>query len=315
MRIQKKHKLFALCLVISFQLSIFNSFAQWRPNFTTHNIYLNTDVGYSSFLLKNAPDFTTNGSWGSGIGIGYELNYRAFILKFGAEGTYLNTGLNYANFTQQVDLVDDDNPGEPYTGNYSFSGNSDSYRFLNVNVPLMLGFRVRSFYFLTGGKVGLNLFAESNTATTVLSTGTYPALIDDLENMPNHSFLKREEKGIFSGKFPRNTYLSVEMGFYMNDKSYNKTKYNLEESGNKIKYRLSVFADYGLMNLREDSNNENLTLEREDVASPYRPYLNSLIRSEMMRGSVVNSLFAGLRFTVLLGFEQKQDCGCNINDL
>lgn len=314
MRIKKTYKLFALCFIIFCQLSIVESFAQWRPNLTTHNVYLNTDVGYSSFLLNNAPGFTTNDSWGSGLGLGYEINHRAFILKIGAEASYLNAGLNYEDFTQQIELVDDDTPGEPYTGNYSFSGNSDSYRYFNVNVPLMLGFRLRSFYFLTGGSVGLNLFAESNTTTTVLSTGTYPALIDDLENMPNHSFLLREETGNFLGKFPRNASLSVEMGFYLNDKSYNKSKYMLEDTGPKFKYRLSLFANYGLMNMRDDSNNENLTLEIEDLSSPYRPYLNSLIRTDKMSGSVVNSFFAGLRFTVLFGFERKQDCGCNMNE-
>ena len=273
------------------------------------------DAGYSSFMLKKAPDFTTNGSFGGSLGIGYELNYRAFILKFGADGTYLNAGLSYENFAQQVDLVDDDNPSDSYVGNYSFVGNSDSYRFLNVNVPLMFGFRVGSFYLLTGGKVSMNLFVNNKTNTTVVSTGTYSGLIDDFENMPNHSFLKREEEGKFTGKFPWNAYLSAELGFYLNDKLYNKTKYYVAESGIKTRYRLSVFADYGLMNLRGNVRNESLTLEREDVASPYRPYLNSFIRSEAMSGSVLNNLFAGLRFTVLFGFEQKPDCGCNIKNL
>ncbi|GHU69312.1 hypothetical protein FACS189413_08010 [Bacteroidia bacterium] len=304
MKYQKTHKLlFALCLIAGFQ---FSTYAQ-----TTHNIYLGAAGGYSSFLLKDAPGFTAPGSWGGGFEAGYELNARAFILKFGAECTYLNAGLDFKNFTQQVDLIDDDNPSEPYTGNYAFSGNSDRYRFANINIPLMLGFRVQRFYLLAGGKVGFNLFSRNTTTTTVLSTGTYPGFIDDFENMPNHSFLEITEKNKFTGKFPLNAYLSGEIGFYLGANPANNTKYRVATPGNKTKFRVAAFADYGLMNLRGNTINESLTLERENVASPYRPYLNGFIRSENMRGSVLNNLFVGLRFTVLFGFERQQSCGCN----
>jgi hypothetical protein len=304
MKIQKTHKLlFVLCLIVSFQ---FNLSAQ-----TTHNIYLGATGGYSSFLLKDAPGFTASGSWGGGFGAGYELNARAFILQLGAEFTYLNAGLGLENFTQQVDLIDDDNPSESYTGNYAFSGNSDHYRFGNLNVPLMFGFRVGSFYLLAGGKVGFSLSARSATTTTVLSSGTYPGYIDDFEDMPNHSFSETIEKNEFTGKFPINAYLSGELGFYLNAEPAKKTKYYVASSAGKTKYRVSVFADYGMMNLRGNTINESLTINREDVTSPYRPYLNSLIRSENMRGSVLNNLFVGLRFTVLFGFEQeRKGCGC-----
>jgi hypothetical protein len=296
MKIQKTHKLlFALCIIISFQSSIFNLFAQ-----TTHNIYLSGSGGYSSFLLKDAPGFTASGSWGGGFGAGYEMNVRAFILKLGAEFTYLNAGLDLENFTQQVDLIDDDNPSESYTGNYTFSGNSDRYRLADINIPLMLGFRTGSFYVLAGGKIGFSLFARSTTTATVLSTGTYTDYIDDFEDMPNHSFLETKEKGEFTGKLLGNAYLSGELGFYLNAKSDSKTK-----------FRVAVFADYGLMDLRGNAISESLTLEREDVV-PYRPYLNSFIRSENLHGSLVNNLFVGLRFTVLFGFEQeRKGCGCD----
>lgn len=294
--------LFALSLLVSFQLS---THAQ-----TTHNIYLSASGGYSSFMLKDAPGFTTTGSWGGGFEAGYELNVRSFILKFGAECTYLNAGLGFKDFTRQVDLIDDDDPGDPYTGNYSFSGNSDHYRFANINIPLMLGFRVRSFYLLAGGKVGFNLFARNTTTTTVLSTGTYPGFIDDFENMPNHSFGKTEEENRFSGTFPGNSYLSGEVGFYLNADPPRRTKYQVETSGNKIKFRIAAFADYGLMNLRDNTIKENLLLDGGGAVSPYRPYLNRFIRSENMRGSVINNLFIGLRFTVLFGFERERDCGC-----
>lgn len=304
MKFQKIHKLlFALCLIVSFQFSIH---AQ-----TMHNIYLSAAGGHSSFSLKDAPGFTASGSWGGGFEAGYELNVRAFILQFGAECTYLNAGLGLKDFTQQIDLMDDDNPSGSYTGNYAFSGNSDRYRFANLNIPLMVGFRVRRFYLLAGGKVGFNLFARNTTTTTVLSTGTYPDFIDDFENMPNHSFGEMKETGEFAGRFPGNAYLSGEVGFYLNESySASKTKYRVAASGSKIRFRVAVFADYGLMNLRVNKINESLTLKREDVASPYRPYLNGFIRSENMRGTLINNLFVGVRFTVLFGLEKEPGCGC-----
>jgi hypothetical protein len=294
MKFQKTHKLlFTLCLIVCSQFS--NLFAQ-----TTHNIYVDAAGGYSSFLLKNAPDFTVSGSWGGGFGAGYELNVNEFILKFGAEATYLNADLGFKNFTQQIELIDADNPNEFYTGNYAFSGNTDRYCFANVNIPLMLGFRVQSFYVLAGGKFGFNLFSSNKTTATVVSTGTYFDFIDDFEDMPNHSFFKTEEKSEFKGKFPVNAYLSGEVGFYLNANSEKKTK-----------YRLAAFADYGLMNFHENTVKESLTLKREDVTSSYRPYLNGFIRSENMRGSVVNNLFVGVRLTVLFGFKQKRGCACD----
>jgi hypothetical protein len=292
MKIQKKHKLFlALCLMFIFNLS-----AQ-----TTHNIYLSGAGGYSSFLLKDAPSFTANSSWGGGFGAGYEMNVRSFILQLGTEFTYLNANLGLENFTQQVDLIDNDNPSESYTGNYNFSGNSDYYRFTNINIPLMIGFRTGSFYLLAGGKISFSLSARSATTTTVLSTGTYPGYIDDFEDMPNHSFGETEEKRESTGKFPLNAYLSGELGFYLNVNSTSKTK-----------FRVAAFADYGMMNLHGNATNESLIPEIEDIASPYSPHLNSFIRSENMRNSIVNNLFVGVRFTVLFGFEQEsRGCGCD----
>ncbi len=303
MKYQKTHKLlFALCLMIGLQFSIH---AQ-----TTHNIYLSAEGGYSSFLLKDAPDFTTSSGWGSGFEAGYELNVNSFVLKLGAECTFLNAGLDLGDFTQEFALIDDDNPNQPYTGNYTFSGNSDSYSFANLNVPLMVGFRVRSFYLLAGGKVSFNLYTHSKTTTTVLSTGTYPDFIDDFEDMPNHSFGETKEVHKFSGNFPGNAYLSGELGFYLNDKLPKRTKYRRAPSGNKTKFRIAAFADYGLKNLHENTKNESLLLDGGGSVSPFRPYLNSFIRSENMHGSKINNLFVGLRFTVLFSFEKVQDCGC-----
>jgi hypothetical protein len=307
MKMQKTYKiLFALCVMMSVQSSMD---AQ-----TTHNLYLGAAGGYSSFMLKDAPDFSATGSWGGGFEAGYELNVRAFMLKLGAEFTYLNAGLGLRNFTQHVDLIDDDDPSEIYTGNYTFRNNSDAYRFGNLNVPLMIGFRVHKFYLLAGGKVGVNLFESNTTKTSLQTTGTYPGFIDDFTNMPNHSFYGTTEKRSYSGKFPLNAYASAEMGLYLNANMPTRSKYRFGQSaGDKIKYRLSAFADYGLMDLLGNTTTNSLF---PDIAAnfPDRPYLKSFVRSANMRGSVLNNLFVGLRFTILFSFEQKPDCGCNTDN-
>ncbi|MDR0811534.1 MAG: hypothetical protein LBN23_04590 [Paludibacter sp.] len=265
---------------------------------TKHSIYLNVLGGYSSFL-SDAKGVVAKGNSGGGLGAGYEFNYNAFVLQCGVEFTYLNADLQMDNFTISRDMLDTE--GELYIGNYDFQNNSDHYRFANVNIPLMLGVNLGRFYFLAGGKLGFNISAQNSTEATVVSTGTYPQFEDDLHDMPDHYFYSKKETADFQASLASSTkninaYLSGEAG--VNFKASSKSA---------VKFRLAVFADYGLLNLRDNNINESATLDKNS----YSPYLNSFMRSETMRGSFTNNLFAGLRFTVLFGFKEKPDCRCD----
>ncbi len=251
--------------------------------------------GYSS-LLTDAGKIDSKGNVGVGVGGGYELHYKWFRLQVGAEFTFLNAGLQIHDFVHDVYLRD--NEGDYYTGHHYFTDNKDMYRMGNINIPLMLGAQFGGFYFLVGGKAGLNLFTNATMSPTLNITGTYDKYIGDFANIPDHNFGESTDQVKNPVTLGFNAALSAEVGFYL----------PIGESKN-IKYRLSFFGDYGLLNVHDNSQSQSLMLNIAE--SPYyKPALNNLMLTENMKGSVVNPLYVGVKFTVLFGLIDRGDCMC-----
>ena len=284
----KKYKLIISIILI-------NLISQHALSQSMHNVLLWGSGGYSS-LLTDVPELSSKGGPGFGIGGGYELHYKHFIMQTGVEFTYLRPCNELQNFVHDINLLDSER--DEYVGHYHFSKNKEIYKLGNINIPFMAGGSFGKTYFLLGAKAGFNIFGNTEVSSTVVTNGTFLQLIDDLGNMTTRHLGTRTEKEEYPLRLDLNVSLSAEIGFYLNAEQAN------------TRYRLALFCDYGLVNVRDNSINDNLIINKAQDPS-YHPVLNSFMQSNIMRDSFVNPLYAGLKFTVKFGLKGKSDCMCD----
>jgi len=265
------------------------------------NMILWGSGGYSTFS-NDVSDISSSSGVGLGIGAGYEVIYKKFMVHLGAEYNHLKVSLEMEPFTVREDMYDSE--GDYYIGNFSFIESVDENIVGNINFPLLAGFRFGQFYFFAGGKFGLNLSTNSSVETTVRSTGTYPNFIDDFENMPNHAFGQVKEISKSSYSIEQNFSMSCEIGMYLGDRQPKNQK--------KILYRLSAFCDYGLTNIHDNTVSEPILINSSEGGG-FQPGLNSFMRSTTMKNSTVNMIYAGVKLTAVFGIKVRSKYDCYFN--
>lgn len=293
-----------LIIALVFICFLNNLYVTAQDTKVKHNILIWGSGGLSS-LKTDATTLTPLPNAGFGLGAGYELHYKSFMLQTGAELGYYNTGLQLPSFTQDIYNMTD-TEGDTYTGHYQFSKNQDLYKLGNINIPLMVGAQFGNIFFLAGGKLGLNLMGSSTTQTLVVSSGIYPQFIDTIRNQPDHGFTQVLEKANYPLKLALNCSLSGEAGIYLGS-----APTATSSNDGKPKYRLSVFYDYGLFNVHNNNSvSQDLWVSVAGADLNLRG-LNSFMLSTPFNKNVVNTIYAGVKFSVLFGFKGKPDCHCN----
>lgn len=261
-------------------------------------------TGYSS-ILSNADDLKSGGGVGYEFGVGYEWSKKNFMVHAGVELQGINGVLKKDDFVHTLALVDDDwmapGGGEAYIGKFYFSEIKDRNHIGYVNIPLMLGFNYNGFYFLAGGKVGVNVYGGNTAKNSVKIAGDYEEHPDEVEDVPIHGFGTTSEKNKYSVKTALNYGLSLEMGMNLR---------LAPDKNSKWRYRVGLFADYGLANLNTKSYSEELLINRGTGINS-QPALNSLLRTKDYKNTAFNSLFVGVKFTMILGLKEQADCRCS----
>ena len=245
-------------------------------------------------MLTDVPNLHSSIGYGFGAGAGYEFRVNKFMVHTGAEFVNLHPNLSLDDFVHHAKMIDNDTQITEYTGHFKFSDNSDRYNLGYVNIPLMFGVDFGRFYFLAGGKVGLNMFSESNVKTTVKSTATYDPFIVDFENMPNHFFTTTEENTNYPIAFDMNISAAFEMGFNFGASDKNNTY-----------YRLAYFCDYGLATIYTGSQTQNLLVSKH--SDHFQPALNNFLMSNQTEAA---ALYTGVKLTVVLGTKKPPICKC-----
>lgn len=272
----------------------------WSPARAQVNNYLMAwgAVGYSSFI-HNVPYTTPLGGGGGLLGFGYELNYKKFIMNFGAEFDFKNSTTLRNKFQMDVDMHDTE--GEEFVFTYHVTKFRDHYNVGYVNVPLCFGARGQRFYFLAGAKVGFNLFAFASTRANIHTTGTYPWSIVPFENMPDH-FWTDKKLATTGQKFNMN----------MNVVGTAEFGWNFYPAKKKAKhyYRIGIFADYGVLNVHINDDRGNVVGIPPAGKNPLDLQLNSLFTSNQCIDKDVNPLLVGVKFTILLQVGEHHPCNC-----
>jgi len=291
--------------------------------------------------MRGVPHTIAAGGVGGLIGVGFEYNYRRFILTFGAEFDYKLSVTKAKPFTMKIGEIvvreNDgtytpwtdpnvphpgglkpivingmvDTEGDPYVGDFRFDNYKDMYHVTYVNFPLLMGAQFANrFYFLTGAKAGLYFGRESYVNTSYETQGIYGQFIDPFKNMPDHFFDIYKSPADRSAPnrnlldFGLNVVASLEMG-----------KVIVPKKG-KAHYRIAAFADYGVLNIHKNVIHGNAIVIPPTASDPAIGFHvdelqhNSILTSEWSRNKSVNPFLVGVKFTVLLDLGNKEPCVC-----
>lgn len=278
--------------------------------------YLTTElgVGYSA-LLNKSPLGTSSGLAGGKLQVGYEWNYRHFLLHTGVEFASINDMAKvdpfqrYANYTVGL-------PSGQYMNQYY---DFQSYRELQylgqVNIPVQVGglFDDR-YYFLVGARLGLPVLHGATQKAEVRTWLTDPSLIGELgkqeEVVPHDAYASIEQDKSPWNANILNAQVSAEVGLILNSfwesKGRGKGRSSRKNQKAPIRYRVALFADYGVTSVYKPT-----LIDQHDIVSVSAPreisMHNYFDASQPDEGALnVNSLLVGAKFALLFQLDKEK---------
>lgn len=180
---------------------------------------------------------------GGGLGLGYQLRYKQFLMTVGAEFNTYNSIMGISNRPDGSILRSFGM--EPYATTmiytYNFAKMQDQLIGGFVQVPILFGMELKKLplFWQAGLKVGIGVCSGSKISGTMTTTIQDNELIDGLVDMYNHSLVTDQDfdHPATSVKWGVNLAATAEIGV------------NLDQWINASpRLRLSLFADYGFLN-------------------------------------------------------------------
>ena len=256
---------------------------QEKPN---SHFGISIEGGFSNLFLSSQPSVglgkTTPWLGGGGGGsLFYELEYKHFLFRtgFGVDYTINTNRFSSPDYTATIAEY----PGLTY--HYTFPQYQETTHYGVGYVPVMLGGNFNKVFFLLGAKIGVLPFAcSTQPKATATIWATDEDIIDPMEGLYTHqmqdySFTGNTTKIDFNRL---NVMASFELGINLDKKLWQKTDETVEKGkgakgkgkGRKaqrkkpvnkgayykklhqkkpfkdcLHYRLSLFADYGVLNM------------------------------------------------------------------
>ena len=218
----------------------------------THRLGFWGQVGYSNLFTsgiafddKAQTGFQNKdkGFVGGGLGLGYQLRYKQFLMTVGAEFNTYNSIMGISN--QPDGSVLRSFGMEPYattmTYTYNFAKMQDQLIGGFAQVPILFGMELKKLplFWQAGLKAGIGVWSSSKISGTMTTTIQDNELIDGLVDMYNHSLVTDQDfdHPATSVKWGLNLAATVEIGVNF-DQWINASP----------RLRLSLFADYGFLN-------------------------------------------------------------------
>ena len=237
-----------------------------------------------AWQLDKMPETKTKLGGGGGIGFVYQFQHNHFILETGLEGKFTYNPVGVADSLLHFNMID--TKGTPFIYNGYLKGRTDVSKNLSVSLPLMLGVEYSYFYGLVGAKLNYTLLSRTNQTAQLATTGDYDIYYESLENVPTHGFhdyIKEESKGSMNYKLDARVAAELGTVFY--------------SSNRFMKYRIGVFAEYGVLNVRKSSI--DISLLTPDLTEYMHVNMNHIYSSSLSPTSPVHNLLCGLRFSIL----------------
>ena len=202
--------------------------------------YNNRDITHQA---QNGFQNKDKGFVGGGLGLGYQLRYKQFLMTVGAEFNTYNSIMGISN--QPDGSVLRSFGMEPYattmTYTYNFAKMQDQLIGGFAQVPILFGMELKKLplFWQAGLKAGIGVWSGSKISGTMTTTIQDNELIDGLVDMYNHSLVTDQDfdRPATSVKWGLNLAATAEIGVNF-DQWINASP----------RLRLSLFADYGFLN-------------------------------------------------------------------
>ena len=273
--------------------------------FDIHNVYVWGGAGYSGLVNKGTSwtdglNYTGDasskfvGGGGGLIGVGYEYNYKRFILSVGPEFKIFSS----------MDKLSVDNPYQVNLANsynqtklYSLRDMQETQVVGQITLPVLFGMQLDKWYWKAGFKLGYSILGNYKQKGSVGTALHDPAAYEDwTKSMPNHykmGAFDLKENG--KNPFGLDIALSAEIGLRLDQLLGADWQARNEERDRPMRMRIALFADYGVLNM--------------GVAQADKPFVSNYDANELhttsWQGSEwgsnkLNSLLVGVKFTWML---------------
>ena len=264
-------------------------------------------IGYSAPAAEglNPVGFKNkdNGFVGGGLGLGYQLRYKQFLMTVGAEFNFYNSVMGISNgdngaFALQYGM-------QPYANemiyHYNFAKLNDKLIGGFIQVPLLFGMELKKIplFWQAGVKVGMGLLGQSTIGGVYSTTIEDRTLIDGLTDMYKHSLVTDAALSRPATKvnFGLNLAASAEVGV------------NLDEWVKATpKLRVSLFADYGFLNSLSYApavGAQDIPTQMLVAANPLNFPVNSALATTSAQAAKVNPFLVGVKFAVWFELPRK----------
>lgn len=233
---------------------------------------------------------------GGGLGLGYQLRYKQFLMTVGAEFNTYNSIMAISN--QPDGSLIRTFGMQPYattmTYTYSFAKMQDKLIGGFVQVPLLFGMELKSLplFWQAGLKVGMGIWSSSTISGTLTTSIRDLELISGLTDMYNHALVTDEDfaRPSTSFKWGLNVAASAEIGV------------NLDQWINASpRLRVSLFADYGFLNAlsyKPAPGAQDLPTQMLTTANPLDFPTNSALATTSAEAAKVNPFLVGAKIAV-----------------
>ena len=278
-------------------------------------------AGYSSLFqnIKNDELYGKSvGGFGGGVGLGYQMQYKHLLL---------NTGIEYEHYNSLTKLISVS--GNPFVRSFSmlpypsmeyfyyFSDIRDNSSAGFLQVPVLLGGEWGRWYFLAGPKFGFGLYGKSSSQSYVTTNIVDRELIVPLESMMNHALV---ENTFYEGSPTRMKYgfdlsLSAEFGIYLDEWIHSKQmlgkKKEKKSFWDNFRYRIGVFADYGLLSVQNSNNmvsGRDLPVVYNNPTQPLDLSMAPVFTMDYDNGKAmkVNPFLVGVKLAIFYELPRKQ---------
>ena len=232
---------------------------------------------------------------GGGLGLGYQLRYKQFLMTVGAEFSSYNSDMGITNTPDGLySLAYGMAPySSTMTYHYDFTRLSDRLISGFVQVPLLFGMELKKIplFWQVGVKAGMGLMGSSKLSGQYSTTIDDKELISGLSNMYSHTLvtnadLSRQSEKV---KFGLNVAASAEVGL------------NLDQWVDAARVRVSLFADYGVLNsltYQAAPGAQDIPTQMMVATNPLDFPTNSALATTSAANAKVNPFLVGAKIAV-----------------
>lgn len=282
-----------------------------------HLIGVALEGSWSAFLNNMPMAANLPGGGAAGLNILYEYQYSGILFQTGLGVNYQRVYNNIADTSiyhyNMLDTWSGINP-VPFTLKHRFEDRRDMAQQLYAQIPLYIGHYIPGTkgigYFLAGVKLNYAVWGTTEQKLRGTTTGHYERYVGIWEEMDNHGFrkdvpIRRSGKQL---KLKFDVMAHLEMG-YEYTTLQNPHSYRIMPNDRlDCRLRFAAFVDMGILNINPETKNVYYGIPQSTIYDFSTYQIDHVFSTADAKPYWLRNIYAGIRFTVLFGFQGKERC-------